>query len=196
MKTTLLLFALLICSCKANIDNSIDRLNVNGPLEFDNVKFYLATAENPDDKFYIQEYLPEGKDLKNFDQKISVHVFEKDISIKEAVGKNLQELNERKKIDPICNYQVIESADGKEYIVDFVIEETVNDNKSLVEFHVYRYKQVEISNEKKAILIYAFTKRSNEDNITEFLINLKDDRKKYLNEMSKVELPEIAIKLE
>jgi len=94
----------------------------------------------------------------------------------------------------MSNFSVIKSPDGKESILDCLLSSGKNDKIDIVEFIVYRYKQVELKNNKKALLIYAYSKRSYDDKITSFLKNLKNDRTDLLNVMTSQELPKITIK--
>ena len=98
------------------------------------------------------------------------------------------------KTDPICNYQVIENTDAKEFIVDFLIGESKNDKMTIVEFNVYRYKQLELPEGKKAIILYFYSKRSYGERITPFLQTLKTERTKYINEMIRTDIPKVSIK--
>jgi hypothetical protein len=175
-------------------DNPIDRIGVKGPLDFAETNFNLVWTDKPNDTYYIQEYLPEGEKLENFNQMLTIHLFVTNINTKDAVGQKIKELTERKKTDKICNYQVNESPDGKEFLVDFLLGESKNDEMTIVEFNVYRYKQIEISKKKKAIIIYAFSKRSYGEDITEFFKTFQSDRIDYLNEMISIDIPTTTIR--
>lgn len=64
---------------------------------------------------------------------------------------------------------------------------------TVVEFNVYRYKQIEISKKKKAIIVYAFSKRNYGEGITAFFKTLKADRTEYLNEMILADISTVTI---
>ena len=64
---------------------------------------------------------------------------------------------------------------------------------TIVEFNVYRYKQIEISKKKKAIIVYAYSKRSYGDEITNFFKTLKADRTNPLNQMISADIPTVTI---
>ena len=99
----------------------------------------------------------------------------------------------RKKTDAVCNYQVTESPDGKEFMVDFLLGESKDNKMTIVEFNVYHYKQIEISKKKKAIVVYAYSKRSYGEDITTFFNTLKEDRVNYLNQMISADIPTVTI---
>lgn len=176
------------------IDNTpIDRLGVKGPLEFNKTNFNLAWTDRPNDNYYIQEYLPIGEKTDRFNQMLTIHLFDTDINVEEAVEQKVKELNARKITDPICNFQITESPDGKEIIVDFLLGESKDDKMIIVEFNVYHYKRIEVAKNKKALVVYAYSKRSYADDITSFLKTLKYDRANYLNQMISIGIPALSI---
>jgi len=61
------------------------------------------------------------------------------------------------------------------------------------EFNIYRYKQIDLGDKGKALLVYAYSKRAYGNDITPFLKNLKPDRINLLNIMSASEIPTITI---
>lgn len=123
----LIALSTLLFSFTTITDNPVDRLGVKGPLEFNKINFKLAWSDKPNDNYYIQEYLPDGENLESFNQMLTIHLFDTDIKTKDAVGQKVRELTERKKTDDVCNYQVTESPDGKEFIVDFLLGESKDD---------------------------------------------------------------------
>ena len=193
MKLVLLFLSAIFFSFTTVMDAPIDRLGVKGPIEFNKISFKLSWSDQPNDNYYIQEYLPDGEKADSFNQMLTIHLFNNDIKTKDAVQQKVKELTERKKTDAICNYQITESPDGKEFIVDFLLGESKNDKMTTVEFNVYHYKQIEIGKKKKAIVVFAYSKRSYGDNITKFFKTLKNDRTNYLNAMISSDIPIISI---
>lgn len=124
---------------------------------------------------------------------ITVNLFVTDLVVKDAVTQKTKELTKRKEIDGMCDYRVNESPDGKEYILDFLIGESKDNKMTIAEFNVYRYKQVDINGAKKAIVVYAYSKRAYTDGITSFLKSLAKERVEYLNEMISSEMPDIKV---
>ncbi len=193
MKTVLIALSTLFFSFTMITDNPVDRLGVKGPLEFNKTNFNLAWTDKPNDNYYIQEYLPEGEKTETFNEMLTIHLFDTNIKTKDAVGQKINELTARKKNDPVCNYQVTESPDGKEFMVDFLLGESKDNKMTVVEFNVYRYKQIELSKNKKAIIIYAYSKRSYGDDITPFFKTLKETRTNSLNQMISADIPAVMI---
>lgn len=193
MKSLVIIASFFFLSFTLQTKNVIERLGVKGPIEFNKTTFKLLWTDKPNDKYYIQEYVPAGEDLKSFNQMLTLHLFDNSMTTEKAVQQKLKELEGRKKTDPICNYLVTESPDGKEFIVDFLLSESSNDKMTVVEFNIYRYKQIELGNNRKGILVYAYSKRSYNNDITNFLKSLKDDRMNYLNQMVSADIPQVTL---
>jgi hypothetical protein len=193
MKNYLLIVVTALFSFTSITDNPTERLGVAGPLTFNNTSFSLVWTDKPQDTYYIQEYLPAGEKVESFNQMLTIHLFATDIKLKNAVQQKVKELNNRKKTDPTCNYMVTESPDGKEFMVDFLMGESKNDKMTIAEFNVYRYKQIDLGENKKGILVFAFSKRAYGDDLTSFYKNLKSDRDDYLNAMINSTLPVVNV---
>jgi hypothetical protein len=174
-------------------DDQTERIGVQGPLEFNQTVFKLAWTAKPNDTYYAQEYLPSGERLEAFNQMLAIHLFIRDIIPDDAVQQKAAELTKRKKVDPICNYEVFKSPDGKSLIMDFLVGKIKDDRYTFVEFNVYRYQQVDLGNKKKALLIYTYCKRSYGADIKPFLNVLKDSRIDYINQMIATEIPKVII---
>jgi hypothetical protein len=194
MKCKSAMLSVILFSTVMIADTTEDHLGVKGPLNFDHTDFKLVWTDKPRENYYIQEYLPAGEKTADFNQMLTIHLFAVDMKIKDAVQQKVKELTERKKTDAVCNFVVNKSPDGAEYMVDFVLGESKNDLMTIVEFNIYRYRQVDIGNNKKGIEVYAYSKRSYGDSITEFFKNLKDTRTDYLNKMIAAEMPSVKIK--
>lgn len=193
MKILTLAISIILFSFTTIKDNPKDNLGIKGPLKFNKTSFELKWTDKPSNIYYIQEYLPKGENVNNFNQMLTVHLFDTDIKLKDAVSQKERELDERKKTDDVCNYNVTESPDGKEFIVDFLLGESKDDKMTIVEFNVYHYRQIELSKNHMAIAVYAYSKRSYGDDITKFLKTLNNNRIIHLNEMISIEKPIIQI---
>jgi len=195
-KISISFFVILIAlfySFTITSDDVKERLGVKGPLEFSNTSFNLTWTDKPRDNYYIQEYLPAGETFESFNQMMTIHLFLTNMSVKEAVDKKITELENRKRTDILCNSAVSESPDGTEYLVDFILSESKGDEMTIAEFNVYRYKNIDIGNNEKGIIVYAYTKRSYGENIDSFLSKLKDERQDNLNQMVSVDIPSVTI---
>ena len=174
-------------------DEPIDRIGVKGPLTFDKTIFKLSWTDKPSTTYYVQEYLPEGENVDHFNQMLSVFLLIGDIKIEDAVQQKVQELETRKKTDGTCNYMVNQNPDTKEYMVDFIVGQANGDLMEIQEFNIYRYKQVELSNGRKGILVYVYSKRAYGNDITPFLKHLPKNRIAYLKIMISAEMPTVSM---
>lgn len=193
MKIILLAICSLLGSYFSLNDEITDRIGVKGPLEFNGKNFMLAWSDKPRDNYYIQEYLPEGQKPESFDEMMTIHLFITDLSLYDAVQQKGKELTARKSTDPLCNYQITKSPDENEFMIDFLLSESKGEISDIVEFNVHRYKEVNLGNNQKGIVVYAYSKRSYGDEITGFLKMLKDSKINYLNEMALTKMPEVVI---
>lgn len=194
MKKLLYLTTILLMSFSTIQNDPIERIGLKGPIEFNKTKFSLAWSEKPNANYYVQEYLPKNETVENFNQLITLNVFVMDVSVEDAIQQKEKELTKRKETDEVCNFKMIESPDGKERILDCILSSGKNGKLDVVEFIIYRYKQIELENHNKALLVYSYSKRGYGENITSFLKNLRTERTDLLNIMISKELPKIKIK--
>lgn len=190
MKLTLIIATVL--SFFGSIDNPVDRLGIKGPISFRNTPLELVWTDKPNNNYYVQEYIPKDEQIEKFNQMLTIHLFTNQITPELAVRQKVSWLIDRKKTDTICNYQISESPDGKEFILDFLVGESRDGKMTIAEFNVYRYKQILIDG-KSALLISAYSKRSYGDTISPFLTTLSTNRITYLNEMITFSLPSLKI---
>ncbi|WP_374440763.1 hypothetical protein [Epilithonimonas sp.] len=171
----------------------VERICLNGPLEFNKTEFNLVWSQKPQDNYYVQEYIPKNETVDRFNELITVNVFLVNNTVQNAVQQKIENLNKRKETDKLCNYNIIESPDGKEFILDCLLSLEKDNKLNTVEFIIYRYKQIELENHKKALLIYSYSKRSYDEHIPEFLKHLAVEKTDLLNVMISKDLPEIKI---
>lgn len=190
MKVTMLL--VIVCLSMIGTGDVVDRIGVKGPLTFNESSYHLAWSDHPKEKYYIQEYLPAGETLPRFNQMLTIHLFDTPVKPKNAVNQKVTELTERKKTDAVCNYAVMESPDGKDFLVDFLLSESKDGQMTVIEFNAYKYKQIEIG-DRKALLVFAYSKRAYSGEIESFLKGLKEERMKLLETMIRAEPPAVTL---
>ena len=78
-------------------------------------------------------------------------------------------------------------------MIHFTLGESKNDKMEVQEFNIYRYKQVDLGDNKKGILVYVYSKRAYGKDITPFFKNLKSGRINLLNTMIGSEIPAVTI---
>jgi hypothetical protein len=185
---TLVICISLSCVVRAQVN---DKLGVKGPIKYNNTLFHLSFADKSNGNYYVQEYLPAGDKVESFHNMMSIFLLVDTLSVRNAVKAKADELEKRKKEDPVCRYELNESPDGKEIMVDFVLAQAKGDKVAVVEFNIYRYKQIILADGKKALIIYAYSKRGYSDGITAFFDDLKENRIRYLNGMITADMPDI-----
>lgn len=172
----------------------IERIGLKGPIEFKKTPYYLAWSDKPNATYYVQEYLPKNETVERFNQMITVNVFVMDVSVEEGIQQKVLQLTKRKETDRVCVFNVIKSPDPKDSILDCVLSLEKDGELDVAEFIIYRYKQIELENHQKALLIYSYSKRSYGKDIPAFLKNVSSERSKLLNMMMTKELPNLKIK--
>lgn len=193
MNKNLLVLIVSLMSFTTISNEPVDRIGVKGPLIFNKTTFQLAWTSKPTDTYYIQEYLPKGETADHFNQMLSIFLLVGNTKLETAVQQKTKELDAKKMTDPTCNYMVNENPGKTEYMVDFLLGESKNYKPEIQEFNIYHYRQVDLGNKKKGILVYAFTKRAYGEDITPFLKNLKTDRVDFLNQMIEAVKPSVSI---
>ena len=125
---------------------------------------------------------------------LTIHLFLTDLEPVDAVRQKERELIEwNKKEDQFWFYKTFHNPDSQEYMIDFLCCESKDNLMTLVEFTIYRYKQVFITVNQKALLIFAYSKRSYGEEITSFFETFEDDRLSLLNLMILSEVPDVTI---
>ena len=194
MKKAIYFTSLLLIIFSTAKSQTIERIGLKGPIEFNKTEFKLAWSQKPNANYYVQEYLPKNETVEKFNELITVNVFVLDVTVEKAIQQKVNELTKRKEIDKVCNFSVIDSPDGTESILDCLLSSGNDQKLDVVEFIIYRYKQIELENHKKALLIYSYSKRSYDENIIKILNGLSSERESLLNVMISAEMPKITIK--
>ncbi len=194
MKRLLCLTAIVLMSFSTLQNEPVERIGVKGPIIFNNIRFHLARSQKPNVDYYYQEYVPVDETVKKFNNLITVNVFIRNSSLENAVQQKAGELNKRMETDKVCNYSITKGPDGKDSVIDCVLSYEKDGEITAAEFVIYRFKEIELQDRTKAILIYSYSKRSYETDIYDFFTSLPEGRKELLSVMNFQELPKIRIK--
>lgn len=192
MKLLLLSFIALILPSHAP-EKPVERLGIAGPLRFQQTAFNLAFSSHPTASFYLQEYLPKGETMDHFTRLLTVRVTNQNTDVKQLVNEKITELEARKKTDVMCNYQVMANDKSQEVIVDFIVSDKINDPQAIVEFSIYRYRQIALGATRRAVLIYAYSQRSYGSAVNAYLKALPQTRRAALDALAKTPLPVVKI---
>ena len=187
-------FGILTFAVLLNVETkaqAVDFLKVPGPVKFHGSDFHLAWTSHPNETYYNQEYMQRGEKVESFKEMVLLEFLIGEFTAKDLITKKVQELDNRKKTDPLVNYEIIESPDGKEYIIDFIMSSGPAENLEIVEWNAYRYKIVNDATGKKGVVLFAISRRAYGKEITAFLKDLKTSRSAYRNELIDYTIPEI-----
>lgn len=169
----------------------MSKLAVKEPLIFNNTQFYYAWSQNTD-THYFQEYLPAGEQLENFNEMMILHFFTNAKPVENVVRDKMDELEQRKQTDPLCDYMVSASPDNTLFIVDFIIS-SITDEKSVAEFNIYQFQSIDLGDGQQGLILYAYCKRAYDNDIDMLLESLETERTALVELMSQTDIPEISI---
>lgn len=142
-------------------EKAVDFLNIGDKIHFAGKDYHLAWSSHPNEAYYKQEYVVKGDKVEHYKRMIIIDFVESKHKPKDAVKLLIQNLEKRKKTDPVVNYQQMEN--GDEYMLDFILSSPSEDGKSvkILERNVYRY--FHINNPKtnrKGVLLFAVSDRA------------------------------------
>jgi len=163
-------------------------------ISLSNTVYKLAWSSHPNAVYYKHEYLTAGEKPESFKTMVMIDVIVKDLPIKKVVDLKESELQERKKTDKVCNYQIMNNSKTGEYMIDFLMSSGKGDNLDIVEWNVYRYKSIVDSKGNPIILLFAMSKRAYGNDINTFLNGLKSNRTDWINLIGNYKLPMIELK--
>ena len=178
----------LILSLNVSSQNFKDYFSVS-EVSLSNTIYKLAWSSHPNAIYYKQEYLSAGEKPESFKTMITIDAIIKDLPIEKVVRLKESELQERKKTDNVCNYQIMTNSKTGEYMIDFLMS-----SGNIVEWNAYRYKNIVDSKGNPTILLFALSKRAYGDDIISFLTGLKSNRMDFINLIWNYKLPRINIK--
>jgi hypothetical protein len=182
----LLLFSLPFLTLKG--DDPIDYLGVKGPLKFNKNVFELAWSAKPNESSFVQEYLPKGETVDHFNEMLTLNLFITNLTVEDAIRMRVSDLNNNKSIKA-SNVSVTENPDGNEKMVDCTITAG-----NVAEFVIYRFKQIDLPNDRKGLIVFSYSKRNYGDTVEKFITDLKTERITLLNTMIATEMPKVTIK--
>ena len=191
MKRRLVLFLILIVQFFMAQNKVEDYLHLGDKYRFDNKDYKLVWSSHPASNFYKQEYILPNENVEKYTRMIMIDFLEGDLTPKDAISNNIDNLENSKKQNPIINYQMYERED--EYILDFITSKNSQDGKEILilERNVYRYFRINTP-KRKGVLLFgvsdrAYTKKEM-DNMFSVLKNKKLD---LVNKIIQIEVPKI-----
>ena len=172
----------------------INYFGTNKEIAFSQKTYKLSWSSHPNATYYKQEYIPNGDKADTFNDMILIDFIQRDMPVAEVVKAQVTMLNERKKTDKVCNYTLTNSANGSEYILDFVMSEGSGQTLKIVEWNAYRYKAYTDKQGHKGVLLFGVSHRSYDSKASSFLKSLKEYRVEHRKALISYPMPNIQIK--
>ena len=188
-KIFLLLFICALSFVKAQ--DVPDLLSIPGPIEYDGTEYFLTWSKPMSTTLSRQQYLPSDERIEDFTQLLDFSYFNKEIEMELAVRQKVEGIQQREKSDKFAKVNVIESPDGKEYIVDYFISESPEKGDAFIEYNVYRFKTYD-NGTNKSFLILSHAKRMYGD-LKSAAKSLARQRDHLLTTMIEFKIPEIKV---
>ncbi|QBO56962.1 hypothetical protein [Chryseobacterium salivictor] len=189
-KIFLLLFISTLSFVKAQ-GSVPDLLSIPGPIEYDGTEYFLSWSKPMSKTLYRQQYLPSDERIEDFTQLLDFSYFTKEIEMELAVRQKVEGIQQRAKSDKFTKVNVVESPDGKEYIVDYFISESPEKGSSFIEYNVYRFKKYD-NGTSKSFLILSHAKRMYGD-LKSAAKSLARQRDHLITTMIEFKIPEIKV---
>lgn len=177
----------------AQQDSVKDIMGLPGPLEFNKTTFNLAWSAKPTGNYFKQQYLAQGESLERYHKVLVIDILLDTIKPKALAYYKVRSLEQRKKVDAVADYHLIQSPDSSEYIVDFIQSERTPAN-NYIEWNAYRYKAFKNADGKKGVLLFGISMRAYGNKEEEALIsNLRDVREDIIGQLIAYKLPAIKV---
>ena len=185
MKVVLSIIISLLSCLSLSAQSATEYFSVGNPIKYCGTKYSLVWSAQPQENYFVQEYLPKGETLEHYNQMFTVSVIFWDRTPLEAVQAKVAELEERKKSDPITKYMVAEN--NGDYILEFLVSDSSNGKMNTVEVDVHYYKQMTI-NGRNACVLYFYSSRAYGDDILPFIQSIPEKRNAWYEGMSNLKL--------
>lgn len=169
-------------------EKAVNYLGATETINFAGEKYNLAWSHPPQGVYYIQEYMPDGQTIEQYEDIFILDLYkDANTTIKEAVTEKTNWLNNRKKTDPTANYKVMQNAGSDEYIVDLIISDG-----DIVEWNMIRYAEYKEDGKRAGIRTFTMSKRSYEG-MEAFVNKMMKRKRELMKEFTQLPFPEIKL---
>lgn len=164
-----------------------DYLSVGEKITFNAENYNLKWSSNPSTNYYKQEYLRPADVFPNYHKMIIVESIKGNLTVAQAAGTKINELENWKKSNPMVRYEKFENKDNNEITIDFV----VSDGKTIYEWNVYRYQeQKNPSGNYLVLYCYSFRNYISEKvSVKNFLDFVTKNRMETIDKVRKTAIP-------
>jgi hypothetical protein len=176
-----------------NNDEVKNFYGISEVITYDNVQYKLVASYHPNEHYYKQEYIPAGESAEHFNRMLIIDFYITDALNKQVAQLKEKELDKRKAIDAVVNYEKFENVELGEYMLDFVLSDANQDKISVVEHNTYRYKNYTDKAGHKGVLLLAISQRGYLEKIGDFLKSVKESKIDGINKLVVYQMPKIEI---
>ena len=189
MMKKIVMLGVLLITFAATAQTAKDTLNVPGPIQFSGKRYQLVSTEK-DLQDTVQEYIPAGETLDNFQHMITIGLSKRTREPYELASIKTEELEDMMAVNPAVNFDVVTTEDRSSVIVDFLIHAQDEEGREYAEWNGYLYS---MSAARDGVVLKAVTRRAYEDQIPAFYKNELDTiRRTYIQALDELKLPEIT----
>jgi len=166
--------------------------SANAPprIKFSNITYHLAWRSDPQPGYSKLEYLPKGQKPSSYRNMLLLERLSNGMTVKDVVGRQVAFLRERKKTDPVVNYDLIQNERTGEYLLDFVMGGVDEKGGSIVEWNAYRYMPYKGADGKSGVQLYGYSARGyGDEGGRKFLTKLRKNRSATIQALVSARLP-------
>ncbi len=170
-------------------ENVTDYLSVGNTITFNAENYNLKWSSNPSPNYYKQEYLRKEDVFPNYQKMLIVEAIKGNLTVAQAAGAKINELENWKKRNPIVRYEKFENKDKNEITIDFIL----SDGQSIYEWNVYRYQEQK-SAAGNYLVLYSYSYRNyatEKAGVDKFLYYVTTTRTETINKVGKIEIPKV-----
>ena len=161
-------------------------------VKFKGTDYKLAWSSHPSENYYKQEYIPSGEIIDEYRRMIGIELLGGVLTAQDAVDQKIAEIKARKATDRLSNFELREDKEKNELILDFMLSEGTGESV-ILEWNVYRYANYQNAGEK-GLTLFSYSQRAFGNEVIQFGPDIRDNRKKYVEEFTALKRPEIKMK--
>ena len=174
-----------------NPNNTVNYLGIQNALVFQKNNYHLVWSSHPESSFFKQEYLARGDNFPNYNKMVSIDFAVTESNIDQVVTAKMRELEQLKRPNLDVKFEILVNSQSGEKILDCLITQTAADNNnSLVERDVYRFKTMKAKSGERGIMLLAASTRKYGKDIKPYLAKLKTEKQILIAEVAKFSIPE------
>lgn len=172
----------------------VNYLNTKDTLVFKNVAYKLVWSSHTADNYYKQEYIPVTENVEKYNSMLFIDFLITPDSTLNVLGQKIAEIKERQSVDHFANFQVVQNEAKREYLLDFVMSNIKNGSFDTVEWNAYRYGAYIDKQGHRGILLFAYSKRSYDKAIFQFMRSLDASRISDMKLFAASDIPDVEVK--